>query len=223
MTSVYIYISYIYLKHAHTSYIVDLVVREHIIVMLHLVIWLQGRSNCVYKDAHSTSSILTPRLSLGFPQLGRYPTCSSQTIPPFALEDHHSRHVVDAMAAPDLRPPRGSDICMVRRHRLNSSLLPCAARRCTKRPGRVQLADLIVTAIVKMLMFDLGKLTLQSRGFWRHVRQFWHGMRIRVSSFDLSWARAFEVTDAIPYIIVKLPLQEKVTEMQKMVQTRLWT
>ena len=66
---IYIYIS-IYLKHAHTSYIVDLVVREHIIVMLHLVIWLQGRSNCVYKDAHSTSSILTPRLSLGFPQLG---------------------------------------------------------------------------------------------------------------------------------------------------------
>ena len=48
-------------------------------------------------------------------------------------------------------------------------------------------------------------------------------MRIRVSSFDLSWARAFEVTDAIPYIIVKLLLQEKVTEMQKMVQTRLWT
>lgn len=57
----------------------------------------------------------------------------------------------------------------------------------------------------------------------RHVRQFWHGMRIRVSSFDLSWARAFEVTDAIPHIILKLPLQEKVTEMQKMVQTRLWT
>ena len=42
--------------------------------MLHLLIWLQGGSSCIYKDAHSTSSILTPRFSSWvFPNLDDIP------------------------------------------------------------------------------------------------------------------------------------------------------
>ena len=145
--------------------------------MLHLLIWLQGGSSCIYKDAHSTSSILTPRFSSWvFPNLDDIPPVHPKLSHRLPSKITTSDHVVDAMAAPGLRPPRGSDCCMVRQHRLNSSLLPCAARRCTKRPGRVQRSptgwDLIVTysywmllvAIVKMLMFDLGEIDLAESG-----------------------------------------------------------